>query len=207
MLKEFQYVVEPTGADSPSQNGQVERYNGTLATTVRALLYGADLPAIYWSAAAIHAVYLMNQRVHSTIGMTPFEAWWDRKPDLSGLRTFGSRVCVKVTGKRAAKLDRHDFSGIFIRYTATDDNIKYIDIDTGRVKTSHHAVFNEAWYLQRNRPPAAQLLYMKWAWNQKNYIFQHHQRYLAQLPTTQHYPTNHYKALQKGRSNSPFHYA
>jgi hypothetical protein len=103
MLKEFNYIVEPTGAT---------------------LLYGADLPAKYWSAAALHAVYLMNRRVHSTLKRTPFEAWWDRKPDLSSLRTFGSRVCVKVTGKRNAKLDRHDFSGIFIGYTATDDNIR-----------------------------------------------------------------------------------
>jgi hypothetical protein len=31
MLKEFQYVVEPTGTDSPSQNGQVEWYNDTVA--------------------------------------------------------------------------------------------------------------------------------------------------------------------------------
>ena len=30
MLKEFQYKIEPTGADSPSQNGQVERYNETV---------------------------------------------------------------------------------------------------------------------------------------------------------------------------------
>ena len=27
------------------------------------------------------------------------------------------------------------------------------------VKTSHHAQFDEAWYLQDSRPPAAQLLY------------------------------------------------
>ena len=43
------FVVEPTGADSPSQNGGVERLNGTLAATVRALLYGACLPPQYWS--------------------------------------------------------------------------------------------------------------------------------------------------------------
>jgi hypothetical protein len=27
------------------------------------------------------------------------------------------------------------------------------------VKSSHHAVFDEAWYMQPHRPPAAQLLY------------------------------------------------
>jgi hypothetical protein len=57
MLEEFQYCVEPMGADSPSQNGQVERYNETIATVVRTLLYGANLPAKYWPAAAIHAIY------------------------------------------------------------------------------------------------------------------------------------------------------
>jgi hypothetical protein len=159
MLKEFQYVVEPTSADCPSQNGQVERYNQTLATITRTLLYGAQLPARYWSVAAVHAVYLMNRRVHSTIHKTPFEAWWGTKPDLSALRLFGSRVSVKVTGKRRAKLDRHDFTGIFVGYTATDDNIRYIDVQTGLVKASHHAVFDEAWYLQPARPPAAQLLF------------------------------------------------
>jgi hypothetical protein len=40
-----------------------------------------------------------------------------------------------------------------------DKNITYIDLDSGLVKTSHYAQFNEAWYLQDSRPPAAQLLY------------------------------------------------
>jgi hypothetical protein len=101
----------------------------------------------------------MNRRVHKTIGTTPYEAWWDHQPDLSTLKVFGSRVSVKVTGKRRSKLDRHDFTGIFVGYTATNENIRYIDVATGTVKTSHHAVFDEAWYLQPSRPPMAQLLY------------------------------------------------
>lgn len=44
-------------------------------------------------------------------------------------------------------------------YTATDDNIRYIDVDSGVVKISHHAVFDEAWYLQPSWPPMAQLLF------------------------------------------------
>jgi hypothetical protein len=91
--------------------------------------------------------------------MTPFEAWHGVKPDLSRLRVFGSRVCVKRTGKRRIKLDRHDFIGIFIGYTATDKNIRYIDVNSRIIKTSHHAIFDEAWYLQPRRPPFAQMLY------------------------------------------------
>jgi hypothetical protein len=75
------------------------------------------------------------------------------------LRVFGSRVCVKRTGKRRSKLDKHAFNGIFLGYTATDENIRYIDVNTRIVKTSHHAIFDEAWYLQPKRPPFAQMLF------------------------------------------------
>jgi hypothetical protein len=80
-------------------------------------------------------------------------------PQQQYLKTFGSRVCIKRTGNRRAKLDRHDFSGIFLGYTSTDQNIIYLDLDSGLVKRSHHALFDEAWYLQPSQPPAAQLLY------------------------------------------------
>ncbi len=59
-LTEFSYKVEPTGANSPSQNGQAEKWNDTFAVTTRALLYGAALEPKYWSAALLHAVYLHN---------------------------------------------------------------------------------------------------------------------------------------------------
>eukprot|EP00804_Cyclotella_cryptica_P010127 CCRYP_018496-RA/>CCRYP_018496-RA protein AED:0.47 eAED:0.44 QI:0/0/0/1/0.5/0.66/3/0/481 len=147
------------GADDPAQNKSAEKWNDVLAVTVPVLLYGSSLPAIFWSAALLHAVWLHNRRVHDSIMMTPFEAWHGIKPNLSKLRVFGSRVCVKRTGKRRSKLDRHDFTGIFLGYTATDENIKYVDVDTRVVKTSHHAIFDKAWYLQQRRPPFTQMLY------------------------------------------------
>jgi hypothetical protein len=96
---------------------------------------------------------------HQAIKMTPYQRWFGHRPDLCQLRIFGSRICVKRTGHRRAKLDKHDFTGIFIGYTATDSNVCYIDLHSGQVKTSHHAVFDECWFHQEWRPPAAQLLY------------------------------------------------
>eukprot|EP00804_Cyclotella_cryptica_P009450 CCRYP_017763-RA/>CCRYP_017763-RA protein AED:0.37 eAED:0.18 QI:0/0/0/1/1/1/2/0/848 len=153
------YSVEPTGADNASQNKAVEKWNDVLGITVRVLLCGSGLPATFWSAALLHAAFLHNRRVHRSIMMTPFEAWHGIKPDLRKLRVFGSRVCVKRTGKRRSKLNRHDFTGIFLGYTAKDENIQYVDVDTRRVKQSHHVIFDEAWYLQPRQPPFAQMLY------------------------------------------------
>ena len=104
-------------------------------------------------------VYLHNRLVHATTRKTPFEGLFGIKPDIGHLKLFGSRVCVKQTGKRRTKLDRHDFKGLFLGYTATDQNIVYLDLNSGLVKRSQHAPFDEAWYLQASRPPAAQLLY------------------------------------------------
>jgi hypothetical protein len=100
MLDKFGYVVEPTGADSPLQNGGAEIYNNTLAVKVCTLLYGSGLPAKFWSAALIHAVYLHNQLVHSATGITSFKGWYSRKPNVAYLKTFGSWVCIKRTGMR-----------------------------------------------------------------------------------------------------------
>ena len=69
---------------------------------------------LYWSAAIVHAAYIINHRDHQTNKVTLFERWFGKRPNLKRLRTFGSRVCVKRAGKRRSKLDRHDFSAIFI---------------------------------------------------------------------------------------------
>jgi hypothetical protein len=63
-----------------------------------------------------------------------------------------------MLGIRRGKLDHHVFKGLFLGYTA-DNNIVYLDLNSGVAKHCHHAQFDEAWYLQNTRPPAAQLLY------------------------------------------------
>jgi hypothetical protein len=104
-------------------------------------------------------MYLHNRLVHNITPKTPFEAYFGFKPDLSCLKLFGSQVCVKELGSRCSKLDQHDFKGLVLGYMATDQNIVYLDLDSGVVKASHTAQFDEAWYLQPSCPPAAQLLY------------------------------------------------
>ena len=153
------YVIEATGSGVHHRNGKVERLNRTFAVQVRALLYGSGLPAKYWYAALLHAVYLKNRLWHSALGKTPFEAWNGAKPDLSHLRVFGSLVTERRPNQPAAKLDRHTYRGIFLGYTGNGANIRYIDLLSGVVKTGATFSFDEAHYMSLDRPPAAQLLY------------------------------------------------
>ena len=53
MLKDYNYKVEPTGADSSSQNGGVEQFNQTIGATTWGLLYGSSLPANFWLYAVL----------------------------------------------------------------------------------------------------------------------------------------------------------
>jgi hypothetical protein len=153
------HVIEPTGTDSPSQNGAIKIYNDKLAIHACTLLYGLGLPAKYWSAALLYSVYLANCLVHTVMKKTPFEAFYGMKLDIVHLKLFGSRVCVKQSGIRCGKLDKHNFKGVFLGCTTTDHNIVYLDLNPGLVKQSHHAQFNKAWFLQDSRPLAVQLLY------------------------------------------------
>jgi hypothetical protein len=81
------------------------------------------------------------------------------KADLSSLKLFGAWVCVKRTSVCHGKLDHHDFTGIFLSYSNSNQNIQYLDLNSGVVKTCHHAQFDKAWYLQHECHPGPQLLY------------------------------------------------
>ena len=120
---DLHYAVKPTGANSPLQNGAVEIYNNKLAVKTQTLLYQANLPTKFWSAAIIHAVYLHSPLVHSATKTKPYQAWHRKPADLSHLKVFGSRVCVKQPGHHCCKLDRSDYTGIFLGYTTTNKNI------------------------------------------------------------------------------------
>jgi hypothetical protein len=64
------------------------------------------------------------------------------KQDLSCLKLFGSRVCIEQSGFKLSKLDQQDFKGLFLGCTATDQNIVYLDLDSGVLKARHYAQFD-----------------------------------------------------------------
>ena len=77
-----------------------------LITTARALLKQRKLSAEFWGEAVTTAYALLNRTpTKSLAGMTPFEAWHGRKPNVHYLRTFGCVVHVKDTRPGLKKLD------------------------------------------------------------------------------------------------------
>ena len=156
MIAEEKYSLELTGSDSSAQNGLIENPNRTYGQMMRCMLHSSELGPEFWSFALRHAVYVKNRIPHHTIKTTPFEKFTGKRPNLSNLKIFGSKVYAKKPGKRPYKLDPHTASGIFLGYTATDKVCNYIDLDSARIKSATHIIFDEAHFTTpANKAPLA----------------------------------------------------
>ena len=138
------YLLQPTAPDAPFQNGLAERPNRTLGNYMRCMLHAANLGPEFWSYALIHAARVYNMLPHSTTNQTPYYSLTGKHPHVEWLRVFGCRYYAKNTGDRPHKLDYNTSTGVFLGFTGTAKNVYYYDIDTKRIKTSTHGIFDEA---------------------------------------------------------------
>jgi Reverse transcriptase (RNA-dependent DNA polymerase)/gag-polypeptide of LTR copia-type/Integrase core domain/GAG-pre-integrase domain len=104
-------------AYSPESNGIIERINRTLINKVRCLLFNANLPNYFWGEALLVATYLYNRSPHNKLNYkTPYEAKYNKKPNITNIRTFGSIIYYKNKGNNIKKLDIRANKGILIGY-------------------------------------------------------------------------------------------
>jgi hypothetical protein len=89
-----------------------------LLKQMHALLHSSKLPKNLWGKAITHAVWLKNRTPTQALseGKTPFKMMYRRKPELSRLRGWGSKVWVYTT--KGTKLDGQAKAG---RWMGFDD--------------------------------------------------------------------------------------
>ena len=85
-------VHETTAPYTPQQNGAAERLNRTLMERVRVMLHGAQLDVDMWAEAAVTANFIRNRSPLSGRAKTPWELFYNCKPDVSHMRVFGSKA-------------------------------------------------------------------------------------------------------------------
>ena len=110
---------------------------------MRCQLSAAGLPSSYWSFALLYSIYLVNSLPHSSLLVTPIDAYTGTLYNHSDIRVFGCKLVTRQTGLRPSKLDNHVFVGTFLHYSATDRNMYYIDNATGAIKNSRHHTFDK----------------------------------------------------------------
>ena len=76
---------------------------------------GKTLPPKFWAEAIKCAAYIQNRVPHKHLyGMTPFEAWSGRKPDVTHFRIFGSKAWARIPTEKRKALQPQSQECIFV---------------------------------------------------------------------------------------------
>src|ERR1700678_1222551 len=115
--------------------------NRTLVEIARAMIRG--LPEFLWEYAINHSTYLHNRAFTKRIkGQTPYEKWFNKKPNISHLCEFGAPVWVLLQGqKEPRKMETKSRRRIFVGYDDGSKSIKYYNAKTRKVLTSQNIRF------------------------------------------------------------------
>mmetsp|Transcript_27281 Transcript_27281/g.38577 ORF Transcript_27281/g.38577 Transcript_27281/m.38577 type:complete len:182 (-) Transcript_27281:970-1515(-) len=123
------------------------------------MFYAAGLLPNFWCCMLEHAIYVKNRLYHRSIDNVPHTEFFNRKVNLSHLRTFGASITSHNPGKRRAKLDNHMYDDIYLGHTVTAFIIKYYNVHTGRFKESDNFTFDEAHFHSPKKSLGPALLY------------------------------------------------
>jgi transposase InsO family protein len=133
---------QKTTAYSPQQNGIAERLNRTLLDRARAMLLESQLPLKYWGEAILTANYLRNRAPVKHHSLTPFEAFYGTKPDISHVRVFGCPVTAQIPlAHRTSKVAPLGVPGILLGY-CTDRKAYRVLVD-GKIWQTRDVRFHE----------------------------------------------------------------
>ena len=105
-LAESGISFEPSAPYNQDQNGVSERMIRTIIEKARTMLHDAGLPYCFWDEAVRTAVYLINRSPSKALpsSLTPYEAWYKRKPPMIHLGPFGCDAYVYVHPDRRTTL-------------------------------------------------------------------------------------------------------
>ena len=134
--------AEVTGVGQHQQNGVAERAHRSIHDRVGPTLAHARLPAKFWPEIARTAAYLSNRSPSARLRMTPYQAWYGDKPDLSRLRVIGPKGEYLIPPKQRRKLtEPRTRPCVLLGY---EGNTNYrILLEDGRIVGTPNAEFKE----------------------------------------------------------------
>lgn len=70
---------------------------------------------MHWAYVIRITVYILNRSLTSTLdGITPYEEWYEKKPNVNNFRVFGCLAYAHVLDKNRRKLDPKTKACIFV---------------------------------------------------------------------------------------------
>ncbi|KAG0153439.1 hypothetical protein PDIDSM_5292 [Penicillium digitatum] len=136
-------VWDPTPPYTKQLNGVAEIKNRHLVEPLVAVMAEYQLPKYLWGLLLGGINYTMNRLYASKIGMSPYEALYGKKPNLSNLRALGCQCWFLIPKeKRNTKLDPHMEEARLLAYDEGDNYVVY-NVRTKKIERSRNVIFNE----------------------------------------------------------------
>lgn len=138
--KECGIEIHLTAPYSPSQNGVMEQMNQTLVELSHAMLDANDLPEFLWEYAVLHAAYLWNCSYTKHLpNSTPYQGWFDAKPNITHLREFRAPIWILLQGQKEQwKMLSKSKCQVYIGYDDGAWAVKYYNTKTHKILISHN---------------------------------------------------------------------
>lgn len=125
---------------SPQLNGKAERLNRTIMDKARALIFETIQDKTMWGEAVQVAVFLINRTPTKTVKTTPYQMWYDKKPNLKYLQIFGISAYAKKLG-HLKKLEERSKKFIFVGYAP--NGYRLFDKENKKIVISRDVIFEK----------------------------------------------------------------
>ena len=96
------------------QNGAAERLNSTHMERARAMINDAGLPRELFAEAVNTTNYIRCRSPTAKRLRTPWELFYNQKPDVSQMRTFGATAYSHVPKEKRQKLNNRSIRGVMV---------------------------------------------------------------------------------------------
>ncbi|KAF7116721.1 hypothetical protein RHSIM_RhsimUnG0017100 [Rhododendron simsii] len=123
----------------------------TYLISSKLMMVQADLPKSFWGDALLTAAYVLNRVPSKSVSSTPYELWNGEKPNLKGLRPWGTAGHVHNTSHKHGKLGPRANKCVFIRYSEHSKGyvllVSYSDADGSADRDERKSVSGYAFIL------------------------------------------------------------
>ena len=126
------------------QNGRAEREIRTIVESARSMLFSKSIDVKLWTEAVNTACYVLNRVIlqhHET--ETPFEKWFNRKPEIKYLRVFGTEAYINVPKEKRKKFEPKSKKITVVGYDGDSSNYRLWYKKTRKIYISSDVDSNE----------------------------------------------------------------
>ncbi|MCO5603057.1 hypothetical protein L7F22_057200 [Adiantum nelumboides] len=110
----------------------------------RCMLKAKSLPHKLWMEAVSCAAHVLNRCPTCALKtITPYEAWYDRKPSVSYLCVFGCLAYAHIPQQLRGKLDDKAVKCVFVGYSSGSKGYKLYNLATNKIFESCDVIFAE----------------------------------------------------------------